>query len=70
MASFMKNNLVHYGEILCLDAKKRQYNIFGLPYITSCVKSGDMCIAVTSDAIIITEGLDLYAWILNPQEDT
>ena len=27
---FMKNNLIDYGDILCLDAHKRKYNHLGL----------------------------------------
>ena len=29
MAPFMKNNIVRYGGILCLDAQKWQYNHLG-----------------------------------------
>ena len=58
-----------YGNLLCLDAQKRQFNYLGWPYIAPCVKTGDMGIAVTSEAIVVTEDLDLYAWILKAQEE-
>ena len=59
--SIIKNSIVRYGDILCLDAQKRQYNHLGWPYIAHVVKTGDMKITVTSEAIVVTEDLDVYA---------
>ena len=69
MTPFMKQNLIRYGDVLCLDTQKRQYNHIGWPYIAPCVKNGDMKVIVTSEAIVVTEDLDLYAWILKSQEE-
>ena len=64
MTLFLTNNLICYGDILCLDAQKRQYNHLGWPYIARVVRTGDMKLSITSEAIVVTEDLDLYAWIL------
>lgn len=48
MTPFIKNSLVRYGDILCLDAKKRQYSRLWWPYIVSCVNNGDKKVIVAT----------------------
>ena len=41
----------------------------GRLYIAPVVNLGDIKIAVTSDAIVVTKDLDIYAWIIKPQAE-
>ena len=44
MSFTMKKRLLQYGDILYLDAQKRQYNKMGWPYIGPIVKTNDFSV--------------------------
>ena len=64
MTPKMRSNLVRFGDVLFLDAQKRQHNEYAWPYIGPCIKDHEMCIGVVCESIVISEDLYTYAWIL------
>ena len=64
-----RKNLLRYPNIIFTDAQNREHNNFGWPYIALVVKDMDMKIAVTCEALAITEDLETYSWILRSQAD-
>ena len=60
----MREDLICFGDILFLDAQKKDYNKPSWPYIGPCVKSEEMEVAVVTECIIISESIDNYAWLL------
>ena len=61
----MRNDLVRFGNILFLDAQKKQYNEVGWPYIGPCVRDSEMKTRTIAQCICIQENHDMYCWILN-----
>ena len=65
MSPKMKKRLIRYGDVLFIDAQKREFNHFGWPYIGITVKDGSNQISVCSESIVASEDLGTYAWILS-----
>ena len=68
MTPRMRYNLVRYGNIMFLDSQKRQYNRHGWPYIGPVVKTNENKIAVACEAIVTSENIDTYVWVLKSME--
>jgi hypothetical protein len=64
MSAQMRYHAHHYGSVVCLDAKKCQYNSSGWPYISPVVKDNKMKVAVISISIVTEETHEFYIWIL------
>jgi hypothetical protein len=64
MDSQMPSNLIHLGDILCLDVQKHQYNCSGFPYCSPIAKDGDFHAAQCAESIIVEKTDEVYAWIL------
>ena len=64
MTPVIKNNIVHYGDTIFLDARIRQYNQLHWPYISITIKDGEFRGRLTSESICVAESLDIYAWIV------
>ncbi len=64
-----REDLVRYGDVLFLDAMKRDYNRPGWPYIGPCVKDNENMVRVTAECICIAESHAMYQWILEAMED-
>ena len=60
----MRNNLLRFGNIIFLDAQKRQYNKLCWPYIGPVVKTNENEIRCVAESIVITEDISTYAWVL------
>ena len=69
MTAGNRKNLLRYPHLLFTDAQNREHNRYGWPYIGLLVKDMNMKIALTCEAVGITEDLDMYAWILRSQVD-
>ena len=69
MTADNRKNLLRYPHIIFTDAQARSHNRFGWPYMALVVKDMDMKIATTCEAIIITEDLDMYSWVLRSLSD-
>ena len=61
----MKVDLIRYGNILFLDAQKRDIKRPGWPYIAPCVKDNENTVRVTSECLCISESIENYAWVLS-----
>jgi hypothetical protein len=65
MTSQMRYHARRYGNVLCLDAQKRQFNSSGWPYIAHVVKDNEMKVDVAAESIVMEETLhEFYLWIL------
>jgi hypothetical protein len=60
----MRENLLRYGDILCLDMQARQYNSSGFPYCSPIGVSSKRQNAQTSEALVVEESTETYYWIL------
>ena len=69
MTPDMKNNLIRYGDVMFLDAQKNEYNHFGWPYIGITLMNGSNRICVCTEAIVTSEDLNVYAWILKTMSE-
>ena len=68
MTPRMRYNLVRYGNIMFLDSQKRQYNRHGWPYIGPVVKTNENKIAVACEAIVTSENIDTYVWVMKSMQ--
>ena len=59
-----RNNAIRYGDVISLDMQHRQHNKHNWPYFGPIVKTSDMSIGVICEAIVISENIDSYAWVL------
>ena len=59
-----RESLVRYGDVLFLDAMKRDYNESGCPYIGTCVKDNENKVLVMAELICISDNHEMYNWIL------
>ena len=59
-----RNNAIRYGDVISLDMQHRQHNKHNWPYFGPVVKTSDMSIGVICEAIVISETIDSYAWVL------
>lgn len=55
MSSQMKSDLLRFGNVLFLDAQKRQYNCLQWPYIGPVVKDSNMKVRVVLESLVIEE---------------
>ena len=69
MTAQMRTHVRRYGNVVCLDAQKRQYNSSGWPYIAPCVKDNEMKVAVAAESIVTEENHEYYVWILQCMVD-
>jgi hypothetical protein len=60
----MRADLEQYGDVLFLDAMKRQQNLLYWPYIGPVVIDGDKKIRVIAESIVCTERLESYQFVL------
>lgn len=67
MTHGMRRNLIRFGDVLFLDYQKRQFNKLGWPYIGPAIMTNNHTIGVTSEAVVLTESIEMYAWILKAQ---
>jgi hypothetical protein len=64
MTPNMRENLLIYGDILCLGMQARQYNSSGFPYCSPIGVSSERKNAQTSEALAVEESTETYYWIL------
>jgi hypothetical protein len=69
MTPNMRENVLRYGDILCLDMQARQYNSSGFPYCSPIGVSGKKQNAQTSDAFLVEESTETYFWIRQSQHE-
>lgn len=69
MSPEMRSDLLRYGNVIFLDAQKKQYNELGWPYIGPCVKDCDMKVRVVSECIIAEEKHEAYIWVMKQLSD-
>jgi hypothetical protein len=54
----MIENLLRYGDILCLDMQVSHYNSSGLPYCSPTGVSSERQNAQTSEALVVEESTE------------
>ena len=64
----MKANLLRFGDVMFLDAQKRQYNKLCWPYIGPVIKTNENQTRCVAESIVITEDINMYKWILKTIE--
>ena len=64
MTLTMKRMLLQYGDILFLDAQKRQYNKMGWPYIGLVITTNESCVRYVAESIVIKEHTAMYKWVI------
>ena len=64
MTFTMRQHLLRYGDIIFLDAQKRQYNKLSWPYIGPTIKTNENTIRVVAESIVLSEDISTYQWIL------
>ena len=57
-------NAIRYGDIISVDMQHRQHNNYNWPYFAPMISNSDMKIGVICEAIVITEDIETYAWVL------
>lgn len=62
MTATMRRNAVRFGDILFLDAQKRQMNLSGWPYIALVIKTSEHKIGLIAEGLHVEESIDAYAW--------
>jgi hypothetical protein len=65
----MRSNPIRFGDILCLDVQKCQYNCSGFPYCSPVAKDDDFHAAQCAKSRIVDETDEVYAWILKSMKD-
>ncbi len=60
MTTKMRENLLRYGDVLCLDMQARQFNSSGFPYCSPIGVSSEKQNAQTSEALGVEERL--WVW--------
>jgi hypothetical protein len=64
MSPEMRSDILRFGRLLFLDAKKTQYNNVGWPYISPTVKDDEMKVHVVGESILTAESHSAYEWVL------
>ena len=64
MLGCMKRDVSRYGDIISLDAQKRQYNTLNWVYIAPCLKDNDMKVRVGAESLLVEESNEMYVWVL------
>ena len=59
------DGLIKFGDILFLDAQKRDMNKPGWPYIAPVVKDSELQVRTVCECLCISESIEIYQWILN-----
>ena len=65
----MRQRLLQYGDIIFLDAQKRQYNKLCWPYIGPTIRTNENTNRVIAESVVISEDIDTYVWILQSIQD-
>ena len=65
MTATMHANFELFGEVMFLDAMKRQLNSLYWPYVGIVVLDGDKKIALAAEGFVCGERHDAYGWSLN-----
>ncbi len=55
MTRHMWNDLIRFGDVLFLDAQKRQYNEWGFPYCAFTMEDHENCVTIVSETICTDE---------------
>jgi hypothetical protein len=64
MTAEMRRNAVLYGDVLFLDAQKRQMNHAGWPYIGPVIKNAEHKPRVAAESLHLEEDTETYEWTL------
>ena len=64
----MRSDLCRYGDILFLDAQKKDMNKPGWVYIGPCIKTNENEVRVTCECLSIVEDLATYQWVIEMME--
>jgi hypothetical protein len=64
-----REDLVRHGDVLFLDAMKRDHNRPRWPCIGPCIKDNENMVRVTAECICIAESHAMHQWILEAMED-
>ena len=64
MSLCMRKLLLRFGDILSLDAQKRQFNDMGWPYIGPVVKTNENNIRCVAESVVIGENIEMYEWVI------
>ena len=64
-----RNKAIRYRDAISLDMQHRQHNKHNWPYYGPIVKTSDMSIGMICEAIVISEDIDSYAWVLKKMVD-
>ena len=64
MLGSMRRDLSRYGDIICLDAQKRQFNTLNWVYIAPCLKDNEMQVRVGAESLLVEESNEMYIWVL------
>ena len=64
MTATMRRNAAMYGDVLFLDAQKRQMNASGWPYIALVVRTSEFKVGLAAESIHVEEAMDAYAWTM------
>jgi hypothetical protein len=65
----MRENLLQYGGILCLDIQARQCNSSGFPYCSPIAISSKKQKAQTSESLVVEDNSDSYHWISQSMQE-
>ena len=65
ITSDMRKRMLRHGQILFLDAQKRQYNKHGWVYIGPCIKNHNNRTGTVIECLCIEESIDAYTWVLD-----
>ena len=57
-------NAIRYEEVIMIDMQNKQHNIQNWSYFAPVIKDMDMKVGVICEAIVISEDIDTYAWVL------
>ena len=62
----MHELLLRFGDILILDAQKRQFNNMCWLYIGLIMKTNENIIRCVSEYVVIAKSLEIYQWVIEP----
>lgn len=65
----MRQDLIRYGNVLFLDACKKDLNRPGWPYIGPAVKDSENKVRVVSECLCLAESHEMYEWVLRTMHE-
>lgn len=68
MTATMRRNAVLHGEVLFLDAQKRQMNDSGWPYKAAVIKNSEFKPRVAAESLHLQEDTPSYSWLLTSMQ--